>query len=246
MNYLSLYKKLTRKAKKEHNIRKLAKKNGDYYEEHHIIPKSKLERQRKPKKIINGSWNLVLFTGKEHHMAHWFIYKACLQIYGEHHRLTIDMLYTINMMSNFADIPNSKLYENMRKEHAKMMSERIITEEFRENSRNRMIGEKNPNYKKSPSEETIAKSIATRLKNKIPAWNKGLKCPQLASGKDKFGSDNPSSKKYRLYFDDGRIIEIICLAEWCRKNGYRDSNIHAVLNGKAKYHKDIIKVEKLY
>jgi hypothetical protein len=39
MNYLSLYSKLIRNAQKEKILRKLAKKNGKYYEKHHVIPK---------------------------------------------------------------------------------------------------------------------------------------------------------------------------------------------------------------
>ncbi len=234
MDYLSLYKNLVRKAKREEEIRKLAKKNGDYYEKHHIIPKSKLEKQGKPNKIINGSWNLVLFTAKEHHMAHWFLYKACLKIYGEHHQLTIDMRYTINMMSNFTKVPNSKLYENSRKEHSKMISERMSgkdnpllgtkrTKEWCENHRIMMTG-------RTPTQETRDKLHITSS-----GENNGMY--------GRIGENSPCSKKYRIYFKDGRIIEIYGSRQWCKENGYNCSKLCDVLKGRRSHHKDIIKVE---
>lgn len=59
------------------------------------------------------------------------------------------------------------------------------------------------------------------------------------------GEKCPTYKKYRIYFEDGRIIEVHGLRKWCRENNYQNSCIIRVCDGKQPYHKDIIKVERL-
>lgn len=65
MNYEKIYNELVEKAK----VRGLDKsKHEGYFEIHHILPKS-----------LGGSddrSNLVMFTGREHFIAHMLLWKA--------------------------------------------------------------------------------------------------------------------------------------------------------------------------
>ena len=63
MNYKNIYQQLIDRSRKENR----QKYQGIYYEEHHIIPK-----------CIGGTndpENLVLFTAREHFIAHWLLTK---------------------------------------------------------------------------------------------------------------------------------------------------------------------------
>jgi len=63
MDYLKIYKALIHKARKEYRI----KHTGQYYEIHHIVPKSLGGSNR--------SHNKVLLTAKEHFIAHHLLFK---------------------------------------------------------------------------------------------------------------------------------------------------------------------------
>jgi hypothetical protein len=82
MNYLKIYKQIVEKAKSENR----RKKNGIYYERHHIVPDFMfIERKRKgPKGHLPGDpdnpKNLVLLTAREHILCHVLLAKA---LYGK-------------------------------------------------------------------------------------------------------------------------------------------------------------------
>lgn len=82
-------------------------------------------------------------------------------------------------------------------------------------------------------------SPETREKNRIN------KSGEMNHNWGKFGKDNPKSQKWRLYFEDGRIIEVHGLQQWCKENGYCFQNLSHMYHGKRKRHKDIIKVEQI-
>ena len=102
MNYLSIYKSIIRKAKREHEIRLFNQKNKlEYYEEHHVVPKS-IMLVRKPRlkiksrsssNLMNRSWNTVLLTAKEHFIIHLLLVKICKIIYGDNHLYTFKMVH---------------------------------------------------------------------------------------------------------------------------------------------------------
>jgi hypothetical protein len=65
MNYQKIYDQIIDRARKEQR----AKKQGTYYENHHIVPK-----------CLGGSdekQNLVLLTGREHFICHWILVRIC-------------------------------------------------------------------------------------------------------------------------------------------------------------------------
>lgn len=87
---------------------------------------------------------------------------------------------------------------------------------------------------------------------RIP-WNKNKKCPNISIGrlgiephnKGKTGKDNKSSLFWKIYFEDGKIIEVHGLKQWCAENGYSNTCLCYLQKNKIKYHKDIIKIEKI-
>jgi ribosomal protein L37AE/L43A len=51
-----------------------SKKEPQYYEEHHILPKSLFADY---KNLRKNKWNRVLLTAKEHFICHWLLTKVC-------------------------------------------------------------------------------------------------------------------------------------------------------------------------
>ena len=67
MNYEKLYYAIINKALRKELSGQRWKGDGNYYEKHHIKPRS-----------LNGSDkdnNLVLLTAKEHYLCHWLLVK---------------------------------------------------------------------------------------------------------------------------------------------------------------------------
>lgn len=137
MNYEKIYNALVEKAK----VRGLDKSQHEgYFEIHHITPKS-----------LGGSddkSNLVMFTGREHFIAHMLLWKA----YPE----SVSLMRAAFMMSSrwkSGDIEsntpqNSRTYARLREEYAQAVSEQCS-------------GENNPMYGKTHTEEA---------RNKLKAW----------------------------------------------------------------------------
>ena len=105
MKYLNIYNQLIHYRK--HNKPLL----NEYTENHHIIPRS-----------LNGSddsSNIIELTGREHWIAHLLLHK----IYKR--KETIHACHMMAMNCNnreISNIKNSKIYEAIRKEHAKYVS----------------------------------------------------------------------------------------------------------------------------
>ena len=100
MNYQKIYDQIVEKARSENR----KKREGIYYENHHIIPR-----------CLDGSnerSNLILLTAREHYVCH----KLLFEIYPHNSKL----FFAWNMMSNILikskrHIISSKEYERIRK-----------------------------------------------------------------------------------------------------------------------------------
>lgn len=106
MNYSKIYNDLVEKAKS----RGLDKsKHEGYFEIHHILPK-----------CLGGSddkSNLVMFTGREHYLAHLILWKMYPKENG--------LFHAAWMMSNKRFIKHkSRLYEKLKIEHVKTLGAR--------------------------------------------------------------------------------------------------------------------------
>ena len=107
MDYRKTYMKIIANAKKETNEGLRKKGNGEYYERHHILPKSLFPLWAKEKR------NLVLLTAREH----FFCHQLLLKIYpGPKMACAI-----IKMMYNIEKHINSRDYERIRKRCGKFL-----------------------------------------------------------------------------------------------------------------------------
>lgn len=110
MNYLNTYNAIVIRAQHECNTRQQLKKNGEYFELHHIIPKS-----LGGSNLIN---NLVLLTAREHFICHWLLVK----IYPRGSDAFGKMLYAFWRMQSINDIHRryiySRAYDYLRKDFA--------------------------------------------------------------------------------------------------------------------------------
>ena len=62
---------------------------------------------------------------------------------------------------------------------------------------------------------------------------------------EKMKKNKNKAYKWKITFDDGRVVEQFGISEWCKENGYSKQNLSLVKNGKRNRHKDIISVEIL-
>ena len=104
MNYNKIYEKLIDRAKCRSKI------EGEYYETHHILPKCLGGNDDKD--------NLIALTGREHFVAHLCLVK----IYPGNHSLIMAAVM-MHCSSSVQDRSHNRLYEWLRKQHSKTMSE---------------------------------------------------------------------------------------------------------------------------
>jgi hypothetical protein len=113
MNYRHIYCKIISYAKSQNRTRK----NGDYYECHHILPKSLFPLWK------NRKSNKVLLTAREH----FFVHQLLTKIYPGS-----EMTFAIHA---FVSRPNadykitSREYERIKKSFSKLQSERMTGRE---------------------------------------------------------------------------------------------------------------------
>ena len=113
------------------------------------------------------------------------------------------------------------------------------------NSYNRGPGGKFGWNKDHPNYITICNKMKIVNKGQIP-WNKGKKFkPEENPLYGKIGKNNPTSKSYKIYKQNGTVEIIKGLNHWCVTYGYRIASLHSMLRGRINTYKDIIKVERL-
>ena len=81
-------------------------------------------------------------------------------------------------------------------------------------------------------------------------YQEALKCQLLCKPCHKKktianGEQIANSKRHRLTFKSGEVVEVYSLDTWCRENNYHEGHIRAIRRGDRKSHKGIIKVETL-
>ena len=118
----------------------------------------------------------------------------------------------------------------------------IVSPETRRKRSERMKGVKRPQWiydKIAASNRGKKASAETRAK--LSAAGKNRKCSEEHKRKVSETKANP----HKITFDDGREIIVENAIIFCKENDYNFVCFYNVRNGKSKYHKDIIKVEKL-
>jgi hypothetical protein len=157
------------------------KKKGEYFEGHHIIPKSKggTGNSNRPK---NNS-NIVLLTAREHFLSHWLLWR----IYRDR-STALAFHKMISNNDNQNRITSSRGYEearfayrltNMGNQYGKGKTKTISDEQKKNQSiamKGRYLGENNPFFKQKHTEESKNKIRKSREGyNKEKIWNYGGK-----------------------------------------------------------------------
>ncbi|MCK5536816.1 MAG: hypothetical protein KAI79_08310 [Bacteroidales bacterium] len=166
--YSKWYLNIIENAQSENRV-KLNKLNEDYqyYERHHILPKSLFEEYSN---ISEYEWNGVLLTAREHFICHlciWKHYKQIKYTYGE-----IKMSKALRYMNNLN--LNSKKYQYLKlnmthtKEHRGKIS--IALKAIPSNFKGKSHTEES-NIKNSMSHR--GKKLSEDTKKKIGKGNKG-------------------------------------------------------------------------
>lgn len=164
MNYKRHYDNLisTRLEIKSYRIKQ--KKQGVYFEGHHIIPKCKggTGNSNRPK----NNPNIVLLTSREHFLAHWLLWR----IYGDR-QMALAFHKMMSSTNNIKRITSSRGYEESREafrltnigNQYGLGKTKVISEEQKkkqsEKMKGRYIGELNPS--KRPE---VRKKISEKLK----------------------------------------------------------------------------------
>ncbi len=226
MNYKKIYDNFMQDRLDKKPERLLLKKNGDYFEGHHIIPKSKggVGNSNRPK----NNQNIVLLTSREHFLAHWILWRI--------HRDRPSALAFHKMLSsnkNQNRITSSKGYEEAREsfrltnignQYGKGKT-KIISEEQKKNHslimKGKYLGDNNPFFNKKHTEES---------KDKIRKSREGI-------NKDKIWNYN--GKKIILK-DDIIVAEFDSSEDVAKFIGCSNSNVRHVLAGKQKTAKGYI------
>jgi hypothetical protein len=138
------------------------KKNGIYYEGHHIVPKSKGGSGTSSKGLKNN--NIVYLTAREHFLAHWLLWK----IYRDRSTaLSFHKMFSKN--KNQKRIFSSKGYQeaklafretNIGNKYGKGVVRIVSDEQKLKQSKimkGRYLGKNNPFFGKKHSEETLLK-----------------------------------------------------------------------------------------
>lgn len=174
MDYLRIYNELIEKRKKEI----LSKENCDYFEIHHIKPRSIYPD------LVDDKENLVTLTAKEHYFAHHLLKEIYKKQYGddsdEYWRL-FNAFWLMSHTKRYIFI-SAQRYEALRKEINDFWSDKNKTKEIRLKMSKAKKGKPSPkkgiplseeqkeklrlaNLGKKQSEETKRKRIETRIKN---------------------------------------------------------------------------------
>ena len=168
MNYRHVYMLIIEHAKSEQKLGIRKRGNGQYYENHHVLPKSLFPIWK------YRSRNTVLLTAREH----FFCHKLLVKIYP-----CQEMTAAIWTMANTnKDKVSSKEYEKLRLKFSQYLKEsrkgennpcfgRKLSDKEKLVLRNRMVGDSNIAKRKDVRE----KISASMLGNNHGTKNKGIK-----------------------------------------------------------------------
>lgn len=215
MNYRHIYIQIIRRAKNEqmsglrpasYSFRK-RKICLDYYEFHHILPKSLFPQYARLRK------NKVALTAREHFICHKLLYKIYPGRQMAYAMRQLCGVYRANELCNIS----SREYECIQKLASEYISETLKGHTFSEESRQKISSTLKAKYAAGlieiPHREVTdesRKKISDTLKSKYEAgmvnWNKGKKCPQLA----KFQENNPMYGKHHYTNGVQHVVALEC------------------------------------
>jgi len=147
MNYEKIYNNLMKSRENRY------KKEGEYYENHHIIPK-----------CLGGSNdkdNIVSLTFREHYIAHLLLTK----IHRSHSGINYALLCMIRKQPTGERIMTSKIYENIKRNYKDFKKKHCTlpnpgtSDNSRNSARTRMLDKKRNPISLDPSKNRTAQPI---------------------------------------------------------------------------------------
>jgi len=174
MNYKRIYDNFmdSRLQVKEERIQK--RKLGEYFEAHHIIPKS-MGGEGSIKKISHLSHpNVVLLTAREHYVAHlllWVIYKTREMAFAFRSMCITDRYgkrgYKVS----------SRMYEDLRTHISKVGVSDEVKERLRKHNTGKKMSEE---AKEKIRQARLGKKLSPEAKEKLRIYRTGRKMPPEA------------------------------------------------------------------
>lgn len=116
------------------NCQRHNKREGEYYEKHHICPKA-VDMFPEYASFAINEWNKILLTHRQHFIAHLILWKTFPSFNSQ--------LIALNLMKKNSEIKNSKLYHIMRTNYRIMMKIKSNKSNFH------LKGINNPCHKKN-------------------------------------------------------------------------------------------------
>ncbi len=241
MNYNRIYVSIVLRAKSEEDNRKLNKKNGGYYERHHIIPRS-----------LGGSDdsdNLAYLTAREHFICHWLLVK----IYPVGTTANDKMLFALWRMRSNPESETkryifSNVYVYLREQYAKVLGKRSSI--LQSGSKNSQYGTKwytsiedghSERFKETPGHGWIKGNNVFGIGRKYPAlWciktkkpitiKHGIVRPSLYDlRKNQFDKTELETQRY---WDEFHSSDYTSLNRFCQGNSITISTVAMVLRFK--------------
>lgn len=222
MDYKKIYDNLMSSRIELKNERILKKLNGEYFEGHHIIPKSKGGNgySNRP----NNCENIVLLTPREHFLSHWLlwlIYRDRSSALAFHKMLSINNKQKRIYNSIGYEVARlSYVTTNKGNKYGKNNKGRKMSDEQKRNLSKKMTGRyngnDNPFYGKKHTSETLRKLSENRIGKYKNEFNSGYK------GKKEIYKNGILIKTFNTTEEVANFINTSC------------SNVRHVLGGKQK------------
>ena len=231
--YSLWYNSIINKAKSQER----SKKDGNYYEKHHIIPKSLGGN--------NDEINLVLLTYREHFICHWLLTKMVDDIILKRKMYNSFYIMSISNKKLKKRIFSSHLYEIARKYNVlsklgiKYSDDRKETQSI--NTKNSWKNAKNRKKELSVRTKELftGKPKSKTTKQKISQKLTGVKHDMDRNIRKSIRQ----KKNWKLVKNNNEIIITTDLQKYCNDNNYDTAAISNLKAHRIKYHKDLISAE---
>ena len=206
--YYRWYTNITKRAQDRNWTRKTGKQHCGYVEIHHIVPKSLGGN--------NSQENLVYLTAREHFICHLILTKF---LDGDSKHKMIHALWRLCNGNKGVDCISSRKYENIRRMFSLAMSQRLITDEYRNKLSMAHSGTKNHFFGKKHTPETKLKITKTKTGRSTSTEYHKNKIKEIAS--KEWLCINITTKE---------TTTITNLAEYCRLNRFKIKSVRASIN----------------
>jgi hypothetical protein len=193
MNYERIYNQIIERAKNEAEQRIQHKKQGGYYEGHHIIPRC-MGGEGRAASWCNGisdtrHFNIVGLTAREHFLCHWLL----VRMYPDNRRISFALYSMCNSKQNkrhYHYTVSSRLFQETREHHWSLGLSDSTKEKIRISKTGKMFTDTHKQNLSISARKKPITSVDTR--QKISVALKGKKKP------DDFGEKISKAKKSKV------------------------------------------------